>query len=191
MSTDQQRVNQCIKKEADEILYKKGLLALLNSFGNPHVHGSYALDLMTWRDLDIYLQVDDLSPTDFFALGEKICSFLEPVKMSFRNEVKANTKGLPHGLYWGIYLGNERAGDWKIDIWAVGAAECQRLLPVSDRIKQKLTTAAMEIIMDIKSACWTDPSYRRTYSSMDIYNAVLEKNITTIDEFKEYIKNRK
>jgi hypothetical protein len=31
--------------------------------------------------------------------------------MSFRNELIAKTKGLPTGLYWGIYFGNERAGD--------------------------------------------------------------------------------
>jgi hypothetical protein len=105
-----QNINLNIKREADAILYEKGLINILHSFGTPYVHGSYLLDLMTWRDLDIYLQADDISIPDFFVLGERICSLFSPVKMSFRNELKAKTKGLPTGLYWGIYLGKERAG---------------------------------------------------------------------------------
>lgn len=191
MGSDHRNSNQLIKREADEILYNRGLMDILNSFGLPFVHGSYALDLMTWRDLDIYLQVDTLSITNFFVLGERICSALVPVKMSFRNEVIAQTKGLPAGLYWGVYLGNERAGAWKIDVWAVRAPECQRLLQYGDTIKQKLTAEAIERILAIKSGCWQDPEYRRSYNSADIYTAVLEENVTGLEEFKEYRRTLK
>jgi hypothetical protein len=37
--------------------------------------------------------------------------------MHFRDESTAGTPGLPCGFYWGIYLGDERSGAWKIDIW--------------------------------------------------------------------------
>jgi hypothetical protein len=37
--------------------------------------------------------------------------------MHYRDETIARTPGLPSGLYWGVYLGNERDGAWKIDIW--------------------------------------------------------------------------
>lgn len=184
-------LNSTIKKEADGILFEKGLLNILNSFGTPHISGSYALDLMTWRDLDIYLQVDDIHEIDFFALGGKIRAAFNPVKMSFRNELIGKTKGLPTGLYWGIYLGNEREGAWKIDIWAVEASECQRLISSCKKIKQKLTPATELQILEIKSQCWKDPEYRRSYNSTDIYNAVLEKNIADIDGFRAYIKSIK
>src|SRR4051794_17411125 len=119
MNENLEDLNLSIKTEADEILLEKGLLNILNCFGIPHITGSYSLGLMTWRDLDVYLEVDNFSETDFFLLGSKICSVFTPIKMSFRNELLAKTKGLPSGLYWGVYLGNERAGAWKIDIWAV------------------------------------------------------------------------
>ena len=61
--------NDLIKKEADEILTGKRLLSILNLFGTPHISGSYALNLMTWRDLDIYLEVENISKSDFFILG--------------------------------------------------------------------------------------------------------------------------
>jgi hypothetical protein len=187
MSEFLQQQNTLLKQEADALLFEKGLLHILRGFGLPHVHGSYALDLMTWRDLDIYLEADSLPETDFFNLGSKICTALQPVKMSFRNERMAKTPGLPHGLYWGIYLGNERAGAWKIDIWAVDRADCAALLAHCANRKQQLTPAAVQHILAIKSQCWQDPAYRRSYSSDDIYTAVLEKNIADLEGFRAYL----
>jgi hypothetical protein len=191
MSASLLELNSEIKKEADAMLYEKGLLALLRSFGTPHVSGSYALDLMTWRDLDIYLEVEDLKESSFFSLGGQLASLLMPVKMSFRNETVAKTPGLPQGFYWGIYLGNERKDAWKIDIWAVHSAECKRLLDYCMGIQEKLDKQKSTQILAIKSCCWQDPEYRRSYSSMDIYTAVLEEGITDMEGFKRYRRSNK
>ena len=181
-------LNEQIKREADQILTEQGLLLHLVQYGAPHVSGSFCLDLMTWRDLDIYLEADGLAESDFFILGNNINTALNPVKMSFRNERNAQTKGLPHGLYWGIYLGNERTGAWKIDIWAVDKEECSRLLDYCKGIERKLTPESRMQILEIKSQCWQDPQYRRAYNSMDIYNAVLDEGVTDIHGFREYLK---
>jgi hypothetical protein len=190
MNTSHHLLNTTIKQEADELLFEKGLFGILNQFGEPHISGSYSLDLMTWRDLDIYLEVEHISESDFFKLGGMIASAFSPVKMSFRNEKLAKTNGLPDGLYWGIYLGNERAGAWKIDVWAMDKSECNRLLKHCDLIQDDLTPDKAEIIMQIKSACWQDPEYRRSFSSTDIYDAVLHNKVSSINEFRIYLKNR-
>ena len=132
--------------------------------------------------------VENISTSDFFSLGRKIEANFHPVKMSFRNEITGKTKGLPNGLYWGIYLGNERAGAWKIDVWAVNSFECKGLLSHCTAIQQKLTPENSFHILNIKSQCWQDPEYRRSYTSMDIYNAVLERNIISFTEFMKYLK---
>ena len=170
------------------MLYEKGLLSVLSSFGRPHISGSYLLNLMTWRDLDIYLEMDKLNEEKFFELGNKINALLKPVKMSFRNELLAKSKGLPEGLYWGIYLGDERKGAWKVDVWAVETKECKRLTEYCEALKQKITPGDALRILEIKSQCWMDPGYRRTYSSGDIYTAVLGKNVTDIEGFREYLR---
>ena len=110
--------------------------------------------------------------------------------MHFRNELITKTQGLPLGLYWGIYLGNERAGNWKIDIWCVKAEECKRLIRYCSTLNDKITPESSVHIMNIKSQCWTDPLYRKSYTSTDIYTAVLEKNIQTSEAFKDYIKSQ-
>jgi hypothetical protein len=182
--------NQQIKKEADSILTGKGLFHLLTQYGTPHISGSYMLDLMTWRDLDIYLETDKINEQNFFKLGGEIASNLNPVKMSFRNETISKTHGLPYGLYWGTYLGNERHGAWKIDLWAVNSIECQKLLKYCLDIKEKLTPDYALHILDIKSKCWQDPEYRRSFTSMDIYKAVLENGVSDIMGFREYLRLR-
>ena len=183
-------INEVIHKEADEILYKKDLLSILKKFGAPHITGSYSLNLMTWRDLDIYLETEKITEEDFFILGKEINNALAPVKMSYRNERIVQTEGLPVGLYWGIYLGNERKGAWKIDLWAVDSKECRQRLKFCDDIAAQLTPASRELIMGIKSECWQDPEYRRSYSSKDIYEAVFKGQVKNASEFKEFLSRK-
>jgi hypothetical protein len=54
-------LNELIRKEADEIIYSKGLLKILSQYEIPHFTGSYSLRLMTWKDLNVYLEADNLS----------------------------------------------------------------------------------------------------------------------------------
>jgi len=164
--------------EADALVHSMD--GILKRYGQPHYTGSYALKLMTWRDLDIYLDVNNMTEASFFELGGALAAALNPVKMSFRNEKLARTEGLPVGLYWGIYLNT-----WKIDVWAMEHDECMQRLQYCNNIAKKLTPETIQAIIDIKSKCWQDPGYRKSFSSKDIYEAVLEKGITNIDEFRK------
>ena len=190
MKTPIPDINQLIKSEADDILYRQELFSMLSRYGVPYITGSYALSLMTWRDLDIYIQKEDMSEVDFFRLGAEMNKHFHPVKMNYRNERIAQTQELPTGLYWGVYFGNERKDAWKIDIWAVDEKECRKLLKYCDDIAVKLTPLSKQTILTIKSHCWQDPEYRRSYTSKDIYAAVLDHGITNLEEFNIYLQTR-
>jgi hypothetical protein len=190
MSDDLILFNEQLHVEADDILDKKGLRKILNQYGIVHITGSYALGLMTWRDLDIYLETENLTEQKFFELGKDIAFLLQPVKMSFRNERIAQTKGLPVGLYWGVYLGDEKKGSWKIDVWGLSSQECKERLRFCDQIAERLTRDSKMKILEIKSRCWMDPLYRKFYSSNDIYTAVLEKHVHNLDSFKIYLQDK-
>ena len=60
-------IDASIRKEADEIIYSKGLHNILSEFGLAFYTGSYSLHLMTWRDLDIYLETENISEKRFCA----------------------------------------------------------------------------------------------------------------------------
>ena len=56
MTQDLIQRDKILRQEADDLLGSKDLRELLEEYGIPHITGSYALQLMTWRDLDIYLE---------------------------------------------------------------------------------------------------------------------------------------
>jgi len=171
-----------ILREADRLL-ESGLLAALGRYGEPHVIGSYSLRLMTWRDLDIHLVRDALDVQAFFALGGELAALLEPHRMHFRDETVVGTPGLPKGLYWGVYLGDENAGAWKIDVWATDRADFEPVRRFNDGIAARLTDDTRAAILAVKAACWRHPQYRRGFTSADVYAAVLDRGVRDVDAF--------
>lgn len=178
-----------IRAEADRLVLD--LLPILSDYGEVHVTGSYALRLMIWRDLDIHLVREPLEVEPFFALGGTLAALLSPHRMHYRDETIVRTPGLPKGLYWGVYLGDERQGAWKIDIWASEREAFEPPRTFCERIQNRLTDASRQTILRIKSACWQHPEYRRSFSSADIYEAVLDHGVEEVDQFRGYLNRRR
>jgi hypothetical protein len=182
-------VNQEIRREADELL-ESGLRRLLEGYAEVHVAGSYALGLMAWRDLDIYLVRERIDHEAFFQLGGRIASLLRPPRIHYRDETITRTPGLPAGLYWGVYLGDERRSAWKIDIWTGDASALKPAFDFEAELRNQLTDVTRSAILNIKSLCWRHPEYRRRFSSADIYAAVLNGGVRDIDAFAKFLSLR-
>ena len=110
--------------------------------------------------------------------------------MQYRDERIVATPGLPRGLYWGVYLGDERKGAWKIDIWISDAAVFEATRDFCERIAGRLSDSLRQTILQIKSAFWQHPEYRRGFSSSDIYSAVLDHGVDDINGFWAFLRNR-
>ena len=171
--SDQLETDRALRAEADELLEEKGLRALLASCGTIHVSGSYALELMVWRDLDVYLATRQWTIDRHFQLGQRIA-----VPRGDRDAVE---------LYWGVVLGDVLAGAWKIDLWAVDPDTCAALLRHCDSIAARLTDRSRRAILEIKATCWRDPEYRKGFTSQHIYRAVLDAGVTSVDEFRKFL----
>lgn len=172
--------------EAERLL-ASGLRTVLDSYGDVHVVGSYALRLMVWRDLDIHIVRSDFHPRGFFDLGGKLAELLKPAKMHYRDEFVMRTPDLPRGLYWGVYLGDERKGAWKIDIWASDEKGFQAATRHDAWLRPALTDEVRKNILRVKSAVWTDPRYRKSFSSLDVYRAVIERGVQDTEGFFAYL----
>jgi hypothetical protein len=179
-----------IRAEADRLL-ASGLRRILETYGDVHVIGSYALRLMVWRDLDIHIVTADFDQRRFFDLGGQIADLLSPAKMHFRNEFVMHTPDLPRGLYWGVYLGDERKDAWKIDIWASDEEGFRHATGFDERLRGALTDDFRGHILRIKSAVWNHPQYRKSFSSADIYRAVIEQKVRDVEGFFEYLGTRR
>jgi len=175
-------LNDQIRSEADQLL-ESGLRRALQRHGDLHVVGSYALGLMTWRDLDVHIVREPIDVRAFFDLGAEIAALLTPHRMHFRDETRERTPGLPPGLYWGIYLGDERAGGWKIDVWQTDRAAFDAVRRFGDDVAARLTDETRDAILAIKTACWRHPEYRRRFTSADVYAAVLDRGVRDVRGF--------
>jgi hypothetical protein len=184
-----QTLHEELRSEANRLL-DSGLRRILNDYGDVHLAGSYDLGLMVWRDLDIHIVQPAFDTGTFFELGRRIAELLKPHRMHYRDETLAATPGLPRGLYWGVYLGDERHSAWKIDIWVTDAATFEATRAYGERIKQQLNEATRPVILELKAACWRHPEYRRRFTSSDIYTAVLDHGVASVEDFWTFLAER-
>ena len=188
---DLNKQDEQLRVEADKLLFEKGLMEILNKYGAVHVHGSYLLKLMTWRDLDIYLESEKFTVKNYFELGQEIAMAFNPLKMSYKDNRAGNFKSEPQGFYWGIKVNIFAQTTWKLDIWAMDKHECLEKLKIYQSLSSALTLENRNYILTIKDKLCTHPGYRDKITSLDIYQAVLFNNVKNINEFWQFIKDQK
>lgn len=186
-AVDLDALDRELHAEADALL-DGGVRGILSEYGRPMLRGSYVLDLMTWRDLDIHLIAPGLSLPGFLELGTRIGGHLSAKKLNFRDHRGSTSPDFASGLYWGIYLGDERAGAWKLDLWSFDSLDEDPAELRDAALAARLRPELRDAILTIKSAVWQDPGYRRSFSSKDIYAAVLDAGVRTPGNFRSYLQ---
>lgn len=181
--------SRSLRDEASDLLNTEGLLSMLNSFGTTRVIGSYTLDTMTWRDIDISMKLPDEQDVElFFEIGNKIATKFKITKMSYSNHFIRNFPGFDHGLYWGILLLYAEQ-EWKIDLWGYGETDYHKHMAEFDALHTQLQNADRTAILDIKHAISQRSDYRGdVYNSMAVYRAVLTEKVTSLEEFNAWLE---
>ena len=188
-STDDELLAQAVelREEADSLLCEKGLQDIVQSAGPACVTGSYSLNLMTWRDLDISVQLQhEIDVSGFFDIGHKIADKFRVVKMTFSNQFIRPDVPFDRGLYWGIRVFH-LDGEWHIDLWGFGKDDYQRGLRDFNQLSEQLKEADRLAILRIKDEVCQRPGYRYNFGSLDIYDAVSKHHIKTIKDFDEWL----
>lgn len=185
-----EQANQ-LKAEADRLLDNSGIIAILSKFGKVHITGSYAYNLMTWRDIDLCLEIKNIRTDILFDIGKEISKIPEVGSMYFRNEFVLKTDGNPLAMFWCIDFYFQNGIKWKIDVLISNSKEVTRVMKIGTNLLKKIDDTKRKTILKIKSALSKSPEYRRTFGSKDIYKAVIEDNISTIDEWYEWLKKKK
>ena len=183
--------DRALRAEVDALLERHCVLGLLQEFGRPHLSGSYALQLMTWRDLDIYLEMSAVRVDRFLELGRRLAAAIQPRKASFTDHLHfPATENVP-GLYLGIHTDILSRGGWKIDLWGVAADTLAQRLRHTEAIAAALTAETRAAILSIKNEVCRHPRYRDMITSQHVYDAVLSANVQTLDEFWRHMGGRR
>ena len=191
---------QKLQVEAQGVLDDLDLINLLKEYGEPQIVGSLALGLMTWRDIDLEIIVDKL---DKEVVAEVIKKLV--LKTTFRIDItfsdniarfNNSNPNSPQSLYIGLkYFGKdipptEMQGSnplvWKLDLHFI-LEEDARSKTKTEELKNQITDDKRKIILEIKDQIASNPKYRKQIFSMDIYQAVLEKGISSLEEFRSYL----
>jgi hypothetical protein len=176
--------SQAIKKEADELLRKHSIVEIIKNFGQVKFTGSYELNLMYKKDIDISLINDNLSVQDFTQLGKELIDVLNTPSAYYRNtRITPVEKRPENSLYWGI-----QTGDWFIDIWAMNSEVYLRAEKYIKEIKSQLTEKNRLIILQLKSKFIKNKTYGINFTSRELYDAVLNHEVKNSEQFNFYLE---
>ena len=101
------------KANADRILYELGLLKRLEMIGEPHIIGSYRMNMMAWNDLDIDIENNAMSLDKMYELSAFIMSTFKPVWYEAKEEINAEGKKVWFHGFETMITGEL----WNIDLW--------------------------------------------------------------------------
>jgi hypothetical protein len=189
--TDKELCEQAatLRAEAHGLLHGEGLLDLLRAHGPTYVVGSYTLDLMTWADVDICVQLpDEKDIPAFFEIGKRIANEFQTLKMTFSNQFLRTDVPFDRGLYWGIRL--LHAGrTFKIDLWGHGEDGYRDEVKEFKALRQSLAGAGRMAILRIKDTICREKEYGPVISSVHVYRAVAEQGVETVDGFRNWLRD--
>ena len=170
-----------IREKADALLQRTELMDVLAPYGAVIV-GSYAMDLMTWNDLDIYV---DSARLDAEAWQDLTCAAvhaLQPTRLDGFTDA-------PKGVF---FFGAETEADgerWNIDIWAKTAAEIADARAKNAAMQARFAAdpAAKAAMIAIKQALIARKMYgfdkgKVHFHSPEIYAAVLDRGIRCVED---------
>lgn len=171
-----------MREEAEHLLHGCGLLGVLRRYGEPVVTGSCSMDMMAWNDLDLYVVENDSIFAQWFALAHAVCDALQPVKVEVQRE--------PGKLFLGMET--EITGTrWNVDVWVKDRAGVDASKAYCARVRRRADAdpAVRAAILSIKKALIDRRLYglcklpERHYHSDEIYTAVLDEDIRTVEAF--------
>lgn len=176
------------KRLADKILYGMGLYQKLEQIGTPHIIGSYKMNMMAWNDIDIDIENSQMTIEKLHDLTTFILYVFRPTWYEAKEEVNDEGKTVWfQGFH--TWIDGEM---WNIDLWFFDLETIRKAEVYCNGIMEAVACSPTkkEVIMYMKQELIERDLYGfYKYSSMDVYRAVLEQNITTVDELlSEYVR---
>lgn len=186
------RLQDALQTEGRGVLDDLDLMTVLHWIGLPMIVGSLTLGLMVWRDIDIEVACSRLNPDLAFEVVRPLVSHPAIFKMSYRDWSGARTiRDLPEGHYWSLRYCRPGTEVWKLDIWLLRTGTTRRTGGhLIETLPERLTDEMRLAILRLKDFWRRQPAYRDRVLSTDIYDAVLDHHVRTLDDFDSYLRKR-
>lgn len=179
------------KSQANAILKDSGIIQILQKYGTVDIHGSYALDLMWKPDIDLIVVRKKHDWKKLLKVSEEILDSKYFKKFVFSNAIDfKGHNGIPCKGYF--LQGWKPIGKltWKVDIWIITPNQLKAFNVTSHfkkLLEQETNDSKKELIIQIKKTFLDGMHYTNNIEGKNIYEAVLEKNIKSVEAFKQTI----
>jgi hypothetical protein len=182
-----------LQAEANQLVESLDLPAVLGRAGRFERLGSSVSGLMAWRDLDLGVSCGALRPERAWETMAPLAVHPRTTRLSYRNEI--GPLGPPelggYGRYYFVAHHQTEAGcEWKIDVSLWSPESPPGPLAHAEELRRRLTPETRLTILWIKDAWCRLPSYPDVVSGMDVYEAVLEHDVRTPEQFGRYLRRR-
>lgn len=168
------------KVQADRILYEFGLWKRIEEIGKAHIVGSYRMNMMAWNDLDIDIENKTMSLDKMYELSSFIMNTFHPVWYEAKEEIDDVGKRVWFHGFETMITGEV----WNIDLWFLNKETIENAEKYCDNIMHNTDKMQKDIIINIKSELIRRDLYSfEKYKSIDVYKAVLERNVENVEEF--------
>lgn len=193
-SMELEETSAVIRAQAESLLVEKGIASLLQSTGTLHFAGSYALNLMTWRDLDLQLDPKEgLDPTAIYMFLLSALSadpqLHEAKFFRFLGDYK------PHYLrghaFQFVFDTPSLGGIWKLDVWVLPSAEIESNQSYLAQLNERLTPETRALILKLKTELMQATGQVPKGGSRHLYEAVLMENLRDRAAIFDYLKRHK
>lgn len=182
-----------IRNNAHHVIKEKKLEAAIREFGELFYTGSYALDLMTWNDIDMQVVLKegfDPKKSILKLFNTLSCDedFIEGQVIHFKGSYKPK---LPRGVYLGLKLNcPSHGGLWKLDIWCLDKPDFDKNRELIEILGAKLDPVTRELILELKHEMMEGSERVPQMGSHFLYQAILLEGIREKEALYEYFQNR-
>ena len=179
---------EALRTEADEMLAQSGLGAILQHAGYQAV-GSYEMHTMTWRDLD-FERYEEPDWQRHWEVGTGLAATGWPWRQVCTDHYRHPWRP-EKGLYWGLRVAPPGGGEtWKLDLWTARPEEFAPAVRRREAWASLMTDETRSYVLAIKEAVCAEPEYRKSMLSVHVYEAVLERGVGGVEEFREWWRER-
>ena len=174
---------KAIQEKAQDFIENNDILNILQKFGSVTIVGSFAMQIMTWNDLDFYIDLADFNEEAYYNLTAELIQKLKPI----RYDGIFNEKNSTYFIGIETIFEGER---WNIDIWWKTRKEIANYIQFCDNLihQMKKKPHLRDAVFAIKQGLIAKKLYgfdkgRHHYHSNEIYDAVFNRGTLSYDDF--------
>lgn len=187
---------QCAKLLHDattSFIQQKNFADFFAPYGELFYTGSYAANLMVWKDIDMQITLKDssISPIEQFTqMSNHFLADPDVRSVKLMNFRPGSSPGMPSGMYMGLdYKILDTKEKWKVDLWSLQPEDFQKNVAFMKEVEEKMTEEKRQKILQWKFRMMGDHDRVPKLGSYYLYKAIIFAGLLRDSEIHDYLNS--